>query len=46
MAERAARTEITADRVLKELAKIGFASMGDYMRLTGDGSAVLRLGSC
>lgn len=27
MAERAARTEITADRVLKELAKIGFSDI-------------------
>lgn len=27
MAERSARTEITADRVLKELAKIGFADI-------------------
>lgn len=30
MAERAKRTEITADRVLQELAKIGFANMSDY----------------
>lgn len=30
MSEREQRTEITADRVLKELAKIGFANMSDY----------------
>lgn len=30
-AKRAERTEITADRVLTELAKIGFANMADYM---------------
>lgn len=29
MAKRAARTEVTADRVLSELAKIAFASLGD-----------------
>jgi phage terminase small subunit len=29
MAERAERTEITADRVLKELAKVGFANLSD-----------------
>ena len=36
---RAERTEITADRVLKELALIGFADMGDYLRITDDGNA-------
>lgn len=41
MAERAAKTEITAERVLRELAKIGFANMDDFMKLTPDGSAVL-----
>jgi phage terminase small subunit len=30
MDKRATRTEITADRVLQELAKIGFANMSDY----------------
>lgn len=30
MDKRAQRTEITADRVLQELAKIGFANMADY----------------
>lgn len=41
MAERAAKTEITAERVLRELAKIGFANMDNFMKLTPDGSAVL-----
>ena len=41
MAERAAKTEITAERVLRELAKIGFANMDSFMKLTPDGSAVL-----
>lgn len=36
MAKRAARTEITADRVLAELAKIGFADMRKLMRWTGN----------
>lgn len=30
------RTEITADRVLKELAKIGFANMADFVDNLGD----------
>jgi phage terminase small subunit len=30
-AERAKRTEITADRVLKELAKLGFSNIADYI---------------
>jgi phage terminase small subunit len=30
-AKRSERTEITADRVLTELAKLGFANMADYM---------------
>lgn len=33
MAKRAKRTDITADRVLAELALIGFANMADYMRI-------------
>lgn len=31
MAERAQRTEITQDKVLDELAKIGFANLNDYL---------------
>ena len=42
-AERAARTEITADRVLEELAKIGFSNMQDYIRTTGEGDAFVDL---
>lgn len=40
-AKRAGRTEITADRVLQELAKIGFANMADYMRAGPDGDPYL-----
>lgn len=36
-AARAARTEITQDMVLRELAKLGFANMQDYMSITKDG---------
>jgi len=36
MEKRSARTEITADRVLQEYAKLGFANMADY--ITGDGA--------
>lgn len=38
MAERAKRTEITQDQVLRELAKIGFANILDYVRITADGA--------
>ena len=43
MARRSARTEITQDRVLQELALIGFADMGDYLDLDEDGVARLDL---
>jgi phage terminase small subunit len=36
-AERAKRTEITQDMVLTELAKIGFANMGNYLHATTGG---------
>lgn len=38
MKDREKRTEITQDRVLKELAKIGFADVTDYVTI--DGSCV------
>jgi phage terminase small subunit len=41
MNARARRTEITADRVLQELALIGFANMADYMRAGPAGDPVL-----
>lgn len=41
--ERAKRTEITADRVLQELARVGFANLGDFIRLTGDGDPAIDL---
>lgn len=40
-AKRAARTEITQDRVLEELARIGFANMADYMRPGANGDPIL-----
>jgi phage terminase small subunit len=39
--KRAEKLEINADRVLKELALIGFANMQDYMRANADGDPVL-----
>lgn len=39
--ERASRTAVTADAVIAELAKIGFANMMDYMRVGADGDPVL-----
>jgi phage terminase small subunit len=41
MKEREKRTEITQDMVLKELAKIGFSNMQDYMRVGPDGDPYL-----
>lgn len=38
---RSKRTQITADRVLQELAKIAFANMGDYMAIGADGDPCL-----
>lgn len=42
---RAKRTEITADRVLEELAKIGFANMLDYVRIGTNGDPFVNLSS-
>ena len=38
---RAQRTEVSADRVVAELAKIGFANMGDYLRANEGGDPYL-----
>jgi phage terminase small subunit len=38
---RSKRTEITSDRVLTELARIGFANMADYMRVGPSGDPQL-----
>lgn len=40
-AQRAGKLEITAERVLRELALIGFANMSDYMRVGADGDPFL-----
>lgn len=40
---RAERVGITADMVLEELARIGFANIYDYMRLTEQGDAFVDL---
>lgn len=37
-------TAVTAERVIGELAKIGFANMADYMRATPDGDPYLDFG--
>lgn len=39
--KRAYRTEVTADQVLTELARVAFASVHDFMRETDDGKLVL-----
>jgi phage terminase small subunit len=43
MDARAARTNVTQDRVIAELAKLGFANMADYMRTTSQGDPYLDL---
>lgn len=43
MEERAKRTQITADRVLYELARIAYANMGEYIETQEDGSAYVDL---
>jgi len=45
MAKRSERTEITQDMVLRELAKIGFSNMQDYMKSTKDGDPYLDFSS-
>lgn len=42
-AERAARTEITADDVVRELAKVGFASVGRFLDLSDPEAPCLTL---
>ena len=43
LAERAKRTEVKADLVVRELARLGFANMLDYVRVTPDGDAAVDL---
>ena len=39
LAKRSERTEITADNVLRELAKLAFSNIEDYVRIDGEGLA-------
>lgn len=41
--KQAERTEITADKVLAELALLGFANMEDYIRITKEGEPYIDL---
>lgn len=41
LAAGAKRAEVTVERVLQELAKVGFANMQDYMRAGADGDPYL-----
>ncbi len=43
ISQRAERTEIDSDLVIRELARMGFANMLDYVRVTPDGEAVVDL---
>lgn len=43
MHERAERTNITADRVLRELAKLAFSNLLDFFRLTCEGEPAVDL---
>jgi len=42
-AAQSERTQITADRVLEEFGKLGFANMLDYVALQDDGTAIIDL---
>jgi len=42
-AKIAKKLEVTAERVIEELAKIAFANMGDFIRVTPDGAAAVDL---
>jgi phage terminase small subunit len=41
--ERAKKLDITADRVLRELALLGFSNMEDYIRISSGGTAYVDL---
>lgn len=43
MAARSKRTEVTADTVVMELAKLGFSNMLDYVAIQDDGTAIVDL---
>lgn len=43
--QRAKKLEISAERVLDELVKLGFSNMADYMRVGADGDPALDFGS-
>ena len=44
-AKQEQRAEIEADDVIRELVKIGFANMADYVRIMPDGDPTIDLGS-
>ena len=41
MTERAERTQVTQDRVIKEIAALAFSDMGDFLTLLPDGNLAL-----
>jgi phage terminase small subunit len=46
MAKAAAKYEVTAERVIGELARIGFANISDFVRAGPDGELEANLGRC
>lgn len=46
LARRRAKYDITADRVLSEVAKLAFANMADYISIGEDGQAYVDLSKC
>jgi phage terminase small subunit len=46
MAKAAAKYEVTAERVIGELARIGFANVSDYVRIGPDGELEADLRGC
>jgi len=41
--KRLASLEVTADRVIEEIAKLSFANMADYIKVQADGTAYIHL---
>lgn len=40
-AERAQKFNVTADRIIAELVKVAFSSLGDYVRIAKDGTPII-----
>lgn len=43
ISKRSEKTEVTAERVIQELSKLGFSNLMNYFKLTGDGDPYIDL---